>query len=209
MQQTESRINLYALLSRVLLQELDVETFKMIKSDEVMLDFFPTLKTWEPLNTMDEKKLLDEYINPDFVNLSVLHLIPFETFYTREDQMVETGGANPVTDMYSAYDFMVDYEAARTVSSDHIGVELEFMHHLASAELKAFNENDMDAVKELKQVQYDFLNKHLLRWAPLYLINMKYEARTPLYYDGAEMALEFMLSDNEYLTKELAIDVIS
>jgi TorA maturation chaperone TorD len=204
MQQIESRINLYALLSRVLLQELDVETFKMIKDDEVILDFFPTLKTWEPLNTMDEKKLLDEYINPDFVNLAVLHLIPFETFYTREDQMVETGGANPVTDMYSAYDFIVDYEAARTVSSDHIGVELEFMHHLASAELKALNENDMDAVKELKQVQYDFLNKHLLRWAPLYLINMKYEARTPLYYDGAEMALEFMLSDNEYLTKELA-----
>jgi TorA maturation chaperone TorD len=205
MQQTESRINLYALLSRVLLQELDVETFKMIKNDEIILDFFPTLKAWEPLNTVDEKKLLDEYINPDFVNLSVLHLIPFETFYTREDQKVETGGANPVTDMYSAYDFMVDYEAARTVSSDHIGVELEFMHHLASAELRAFNEGDMDVVKELKQVQYDFLNKHLLRWAPLYLINMKYEARTPLYYDGAEMALEFMLSDNEYLTQELAV----
>ena len=204
MQQTESRINLYALVSRILLQELDVKTFKMIKNDENILDFFPALKAWEPLNTMDEKKLLDEYINPDFVNLSVLHLIPFETFYTREDQMVETGGANPVTDMYSAYDFMVDYEAARTVSSDHIGVELEFMHHLATAELKALQEGDVEAVKELQQVQYDFLNKHLLRWAPLYLINMKYEARTPLYYDGAEMALEFMLSDNEYLTKELA-----
>ena len=204
MQQTQSRINLYALLSRVLLQELDVKTFKLIKDDANILDFFPTLKEWEPLNTMDERKLLDEYINPDFVNLSVLHLIPFETFYTREDQMVETGGANPVTDIYSAYNFMVDYEAARTVSSDHIGVELEFMHHLATAELKALEEGDASAVKELKEVQHEFLNKHLLRWAPLYLINMKYEARTPLYFDGAEMALEFMLSDNEYLTKELA-----
>jgi hypothetical protein len=38
----------------------------------------------------------------------------------------------------------------------------------------------------------------------MYLINMKYEARTPLYYDGAEMALEFILSDNEYLTSELS-----
>lgn len=205
MQQTESRINIYALLSRILLQELDVKTFKMIKEDENILEFFPTLKTWEPLNTMDEKKLLDEYINPDFVNLSVLHLIPYETFYTRDDQMVETGGANPVTDIYSAYDFMVDYEAARAVSSDHIGVELEFMHHLATAELKATQDGDTQAVKELLEVEHQFLNKHLLRWAPLYLINMKYEARTPLYYDGAEMALEFMLSDNEYLTKELAL----
>ncbi|MEA1983355.1 MAG: molecular chaperone TorD family protein [Campylobacterota bacterium] len=201
MQQTQSRVNLYALLSRVLLQELDVETLQMIKNDEAILDFFPTLKEWEPLKEVEEKKLLEEYLNPDFVNLSVLHLIPYETFYTREDQMIETGGANPVTDMYSAYEFMVDYEIARTLSSDHIGVELEFMHHLANAELKALENNDMIAVKELREAQKEFLAKHLVNWAPLYLINMKYEARTPLYYDGAEMALEFILSDNEYINE--------
>ncbi len=204
MQQTQSRINLYALLSRIMLQELDVEMLKMIKNDETMLDFFPTFKKWAPLSLFDEKKLLEEMINPDFVNLSVLHLIPYETFYTRDDQMIETGGANPVTDIYSAYDFMVDYEVARTLSSDHIGVELEFMHHLATAELKAFEDKNMNVVKELRETQHEFLNKHLLQWAPLYLINMKYEARTPLYFDGAEMALEFILSDNEYLTSELS-----
>lgn len=204
MQQTQSRINLYALLSRIMLQELDVEMLKMIKNDENILDFFPTFKKWAPLDEIEEKKLLEEVINPDFVNLSVLHLIPYETFYTREDQMIETGGANPVTDIYSAYDFMVDYEVARTFSSDHIGVELEFMHHLANAELQALKDDNTNAVKELRETQHEFLNKHLLQWAPMYLINMKYEARTPLYYDGAEMALEFMLSDNEYLTKEIS-----
>ena len=201
MQQTQARINIYALLSRILLQELDVETLKTIKNDENILDFFPTLKEWKQLNEVDDSKLLNEYFNPDFVNLSVLHLIPYETFYTREDQMVETGGANPVTDIYSAYDFIVDFEAARAVSSDHIGIELEFMHHLSSAELKAQESGDEEAVKELQVVQKEFLNKHLLQWAPMYLINMKYEARTPLYYDGADMALEFILSDNEYLTE--------
>ncbi|PHQ55486.1 MAG: dehydrogenase [Sulfurimonas sp.] len=204
MQQTQSRINLYALLSRIMLQELDVEMLKMIKNDETILDFFPTFKKWAPLQEFDEKKLLEEIINPDFVNLSVLHLIPYETFYTRDDQMIETGGANPVTDIYSAYDFMVDYEVARTLSSDHIGVELEFMHHLATAELKALEDENMNIVKELQETQHEFLNKHLLQWAPLYLINMKYEARTPLYFDGAEMALEFILSDNEYLTSEIS-----
>lgn len=204
MQNRQARANIYGLLSRILLQELDPETFKMIKNDKNILDFFPTLKEWKPLTNMEEKKLLDEIINPDFVNLSILHLIPYETFYTREDQMIETGGANPVTDIYSAYDFMVDYEAARTVSSDHIGIEFEFMHHLVNAEIAAFEEGDENAVTELQQVEHEFLNKHLLQWAPMYLINMKYEARTPLYYDGAEMALEFILSDNEYLTKEIS-----
>ncbi|WP_373034710.1 molecular chaperone [Sulfurimonas sp.] len=202
MQQTQARVNIYALMSRILLQELDIDTLKMIKKDENILDFFPTFKDWEALKEIDEAKLLDEYINPDFVNLSILHLIPYESFYVREDQMVETGGANPVTDMYSAYNFMVDYEASRTVSSDHIGVELEFMHHLCQAELKAMEDEDLESVKEIREVQHEFLNKHLIKWAPLYLINMKFEARTPLYYDAAEMALEFILSDNEYLTQE-------
>lgn len=203
MQQIQSRVNLYALLSRVLLQELDLELFKTMKNDETILEFFPTFRDWEALKELEDKKLLDEVINPDFVNLSVLHLIPYETFYTRDDQMIETGGANPVTDIYSAYDFMVDYEVARTVSSDHIGIELEFMHHLCTAEQKALEDGDTNAVAELQEVQHNFLNTHLLKWAPLYLINMKYEARTPLYYDAAEMALEFMLSDNEYLVETL------
>lgn len=203
MQNTKARSNIYALLSRVLLQELDETTLDMIKNDENILDFFPTLKEWKPLSEVPNEKLLQEYLNPDFVNLSLLHLIPYETFYIREDQKIETGGANPVTDMYSAYNFMVDFEVARTISADHIGVELEFMHHLVEAEIKALGEEDLDAVKDLKVIQSEFLNKHLLKWAPLYLINVKYEARTPLYYDVADMALEFILSDNEYLSKEL------
>jgi TorA maturation chaperone TorD len=187
-----------------LLQELDENMLDTIKKDENILDFLPTLKNWEPFKELQNNKLLEEYFNPDFVNLSLLHLIPYETFYTREDQKIETGGANPVTDIYSAYDFMVDFEAARTISADHIGVELEFMHHLAEAELKAIENNDKDAIKNLREVQKEFLNKHLLQWAPLYLINVKYEARTPLYYDTADMTLEFILSDNEYLNKELS-----
>ncbi len=204
MENTKARSNIYALLSRVLLQELDETMLQTIKNDENILDFFPTFKDWAPLKEVEPKKLLEEYLNPDFVNLAILHLIPYETFYTREDQKIETGGANPVTDMYSAYNFMVDYEISRTISADHIGVELEFMHHLAEAEIKALDEKDMGSVKDIQTIQKEFLNKHLLKWAPMYLINMKFESRTPLYYDAAEMALEFILSDNEYLTKELA-----
>lgn len=203
MQNTKARANIYALISRVLLQELDEDMLKTIKDDENILDFFPTLKEWKPFKEVKLSELLDEYLNPDFVNLSLLHLIPYETFYTREDQKIETGGANPVTDIYSTYNFMVDYEAARTVSADHIGVELEFMHHLVEAELKALEDNNVVAVSDLRAVQREFLNKHLLKWAPMYLINVKFEARTPLYYDAADLALEFILSDNEYLNKEL------
>ncbi len=201
MNETQARSNLYALLSRVLLQESDAPLIEQIRNDANMLEMFPTFATWNEANTLSMHQLIHEYLNPDFSDLSLLHLIPYETFYTRDDQMIETGGANPVTDIYSAYDFIVDYEAARVVSSDHIGVELEFMHHLCEAQRKAETEDDSDAVAALKHVQKEFLNKHLLQWAPLYLINMKYEARTPYYYDIAQTALEFLLSDNEYITQ--------
>lgn len=200
-----ARSNIYALLSRILLQELDETTLQTVKSDATIVDFLPHWKEWENRTTLSNQQLLEEYLNPDFVNLSVLHLVPYETFYTRADQMIETGGANPVTDIYSAYDFIVDYEVARVVSSDHIGVELEFMHHLCEAQKKAQESGDTEAAKELLSVQHRFLKTHLLQWAPLYLINMKYEARTPLYYDAAEMALEYILSDFEMLNKAVVV----
>ncbi len=182
-----ARSNIYALLSRILLQELDVEMLNTLMNDETVLEFLPHWKEWEQRTNVAPQKLLEEYLNPDFTNLSLLHLVPYETFYTRADQMIETGGANPVG-------------VARVVSSDHIGVELEFMHHLCQAQMKAIEEGDSDSAAELQTVQHRFLNTHLLQWAPMYLINMKYESRTPLYYDAAEMALEFILSDNEMLS---------
>lgn len=198
-----ARSNIYALLSRILLQELDTEILESLKNDPTVLEFFPHWNEWELRTSVSDTQLLEQYLNPDFVNLSILHLVPYETFYTREDQMIETGGANPVTDFYSAYDFLVDYETARIVSADHIGVELEFMHHLCEAQRKATEQNDEEAVEELQRVQHRFLNTHLLKWAPMYLINFKYEARTPLYYDAAETALEFILSDNETLSTKV------
>lgn len=201
MEELIARSNMYGLLSRILLQELDEETLHLLQNDPVLLDFMPQWKEWEVRTKYSPKELLEQFLNPDFTNISLLHLIPYETFYMREDQMIETGGANPVTDVYSAYDFVVDYEAARVVSSDHIGVELEFMHHLCEAERKALEENDTSAVSELKTVQANFLKNHLLRWAPMYLINAKYESRTPLYYECTEMTLEFILSDFEQLSK--------
>lgn len=187
------------------MQEADPELIDIINQDENILEMMPNYKAWETRSTLQSSELIEQQLNPDFVNISLLHLIPYETFYTREDQMIETGGANPVTDMYSAYDFMVDFEAARVVSADHIGVELEFMHHLCEAQLKAMNENDGEAVKEMMDVERTFLDKHLVRWAPMYLLNMKHEARTPLYYDAADMALEFILSDFQYLSETAAV----
>ena len=199
----KNRIALYGLISRLMMKEVDEQFLDTIEKDEDLLALFPNYKAWEKRKTLSRKDLINQHYNVDFSNLFLLHLVPYESFYTRDDQMVESGGDNPLLDLYHEFDFSVELTKARVVSPDHIGIELEFMYMLSTAALKAFNADDKDSLCELFQVQRAFLKEHLLEWAPLFLINAKRESRTPLYHDGTELTLEFLLSDFEYLSGQL------
>ena len=200
----EKRGAIYAFVSRLMMQEVDDNLLDMIEKQEPYRSFFPHLKTWKKKEELSRKDLVEQYYNVDYTNLFIMHLVPYETFYTRDDQMIESGFGNPVSELYDALNFKVELEKARVISVDHIGVELEFMYMLCQAQVKAIEAGDQEGVCELFQIQKGFLKDHLLEWAPMFLINVKREARTPLYHDGAEMTLEFLLSDYEYVTRQQA-----
>jgi len=202
-QEIQNRMALYALISRLMLVEVDEAFLNQIEEDEALLSLFPNYKTWQKRQESTQKELIEAYYNVDFTNLFLMHLVPYESFYTRDDQMIESGGDNPVIELYNALDFRVELDLARVVSADHIGVELEFMYMLCVAMNKAIDAEDKEGVCELLEVQRAFLKEHLLEWAPLFLINAKRESRTPLYHDGSELTLEFLLSDFEYVTQKL------
>jgi TorA maturation chaperone TorD len=150
---------------------------------------------------MTHKDLIEKYLNVDFTNLLLLHLIPYESFYTREDQMLETGGENPIQKIYNDFDFRVELDKARVMAGDHIAVELEFMYKLCEAQSKALKDEAYEVAGEIAELEYHFLQEHLLEWTPMFLLNMKNEAGTALYFDVADLALEFILSDFEYLSE--------
>jgi len=77
------------------------------------------------------------------------------------------------------------------------------MYMLCTALKKALDSDDQEGVCELLLIQRGFLKDHLLEWMPLFLINAKRESRTPLYHDGTELTLEFILSDYEYVIEKL------
>jgi len=199
-QELENRIAIYALISRLMLVEVDEIFLKQIESDTDLIALFPNYKKWDKRKELSMAKLITEHYNVDFTNLFLMHLVPYESFYRRDDQMIESGGDNPVLELYNELDFRVELDKARVISADHIGVELEFMYMLCMALQKALEAEDMEGICELLQVQRAFLKDHLLEWAPLFLINAKRESRSPLYHDGAELTLEFLLSDFEYVT---------
>ena len=202
-QDIENRIAIYALVSRLMLVEVDETFLDQIEKDEDLLSFFPNYKNWSKRKKFSTKELIEQQYNVDFTNLFLMHLVPYESFYTRDDQMIESGGENPVVELYNDLDFRVQLSEARVVSADHIGVELEFMYMLCTAMKKALDADDEEGVCELLQVQRAFMKEHLLEWAPMFLINAKKESRTPLYHDGAELTLEFLLSDYEYINETL------
>jgi len=200
-QEQTARINLYALISRLLMSEVDEELLKSIEADENMLSFFPSYVKWKKEKNLDMKDIREKYLNVDFTNLFLLHLTPYESFYTRDDQMMETGGDNPVQVIYNAYEFRVELDKARVMSGDHIGVEMEFMYKLCESELQALEDGEDKIAAEISQIQYGFMKDHILEWAPMFLINVKSEAGTGFYFDLADLALEFMMSDFEFLNE--------
>ncbi|MRI83724.1 MAG: dehydrogenase [Nitratiruptor sp.] len=195
----EERRAYYGLLSRIFIAEMDGHTLAKIEKLPNFKELFPTYYSWEERQRRSRYKLINELLNVDYTDIAIMHLIPYESFYLREDGMIESGGANPVIQIYNDFGFRVDLDRARVVSGDHIGVELEFMEMLARATLEAREAGDEEAIGALLEQQKSFLQEHLLQFAPLYLINVAEQARTPFYKDSAKLALEFLLEDYEYL----------
>ncbi len=199
MKTIEKRESFYKLLSRIFLSEMDESSLKKIENSKDFELLFPSYSKWEERSKKSRYKLIHEVLNVDYTDIAVMHLIPYESFYVREDGMIESGGANPVTQMYNEYGYRVNLDKARAVSGDHFGIELGFMTLLIDLQKEALKSSDEEKANFYKGEQLKFLKEHILQFAPMYLINIAEQARTPFYKDSAKLAIEFLLEDLEYL----------
>jgi len=199
MQILEQRKNFYKLLSRVFLIEMSEDSLATIEKMDEFETLFPSFSKWEDRTKISRYKLINEVLNVDYTDIALMHLVPYESFYVREDGMIESGGANPVLQIYNDFGYRVDLDKGRIISPDHIAVEMEFMSMLIDAQKKALQEDDKEAADELLNIQESFLKEHLLEFAPMYLLNVAEQARTPFYKDAAKLALEYLLEDYEHI----------
>jgi len=82
---------------------------------------------------------------------------------------------------------------------DHIGLELQFMHHLCSREAEALNAGRIPNAEESVRLQAAFLETQLLPWAEKFCQAVGNEARHPFYKGIASLTNAFVLSDAEEL----------
>jgi putative dimethyl sulfoxide reductase chaperone len=193
-----ARGRFYGFFSRLWVKELDAELVAALKGP-LGRELLPAF--W----SSDEPKLLEDEakrqgaFDADFVHLTVVNLVPYESFFRREDGMLESGAVNPVVQFLGKYGLSVDLGKARSLAPDHLGIELEVESVLCEQERQAEGEGRADHVVSARAVQRDFLGEHLLFWAPIYLLAAQRNARTALYREAAEATLDFLLADFEAL----------
>lgn len=188
----------YTLISRLLVAEMDIETIEAIKSDDALSSLFVYSKESDNYLSRESKEIVEE-LAPYYTDLFLIKLVPYESFYISEDQMVNSGTENETMIYYKKYGFDVELMRARVVSADHIGIEFEFLMNLIKAERDALNNGQDEYAKTIRGVQKEFIEKHLLPFAIMFLPAMLDASKSPFYKDVAEIALEFLLSDYEEL----------
>lgn len=189
----------YTLISRLLISEIDIETIEAIRSDDTLKSLFVYSKEAGDYLKKEPRNIVIELAS-EYADLFLIKLVPYESFYTSEDQMVNSGTENETFIFYKKYGFEVELLRARVVSSDHIGVEFEFVMNLIKAEREALNEGQDEYASTIRSVQKEFIQKHLLPFAMMFLPALLDASKNPFYKDVAEIALEFLLSDFEELS---------
>ncbi|WP_457624477.1 TorD/DmsD family molecular chaperone [Persephonella sp.] len=198
-EETRARINMYGLLSRLLIEEIDTQTLEKIRNSPELLELFPKTKEWEKFFTEDPKKLIEEELNVDFTTVFLLNVYPYESVFMHDEGHIDPTATNQTFLFYREHGYSIDLNKTRALSPDHIAVEMEFMMTLAKEELEALEKGNKAEANRLRKIQKKFLEEHLANWGIIYLLAAKDMAETPFYQDVCELSLEFILSDYDYL----------
>lgn len=197
--EASARANLYGFFSRLFVCELDDDAVELARGP-LGQELLPEFNASEEAALMMDAESRVSTFDTDFVHLTVVDVVPYGSFFTREDAMVESGTANPIADFLHAYGFEVDLGAARALSPDHIGIALEAMSVVCAAEAEALARPDEAYAARIREVERELLRQHVLPWAPVYFFAVERCARTTFYAEAARVAMDFIGSDHELLS---------
>ena len=201
LEETQARANMYGLLSRLLIEEIDFYTLEKIKENQDLMDLFPRTKEWKLFWEKDTQKLIEEDLNVDFTTVFILNAYPYESVFVNDEGYINPTITNPALMFYREHGYSIDLNETRALSPDHIAIEMEFMMTLIQEEINAIARENEEEVKKLRKIQKDFLREHLANWGSIYLLSAKELAETPFYQDVCDLALDFILNDYEYLSE--------
>ena len=139
--------------------------------------------SWEEAGLDDLKKDYQQlFIGPEH-----LPAPPWESVYLSIDNLVFERQTLAVRQFYARYGLQI--ANLYKEPDDHFGLEMAFMAHLCTLGLEAIHKGELEALETHLGVQRDFLEEHLLLWAPDFLNRVIEHAQTDYYRGVAYLAL--------------------
>ena len=122
---------------------------------------------------------------------------PYESVYTSPERLVMQDARDEVLAIYRNKG--LDVDEAMKVPEDHIAIELKFMAHLCEESRSAAEAGDWTAAAASLKEQTDFLEKHLLNWAPAFCADIEKYSKTDFYRAVSKITVAFLRLDLDNL----------
>lgn len=179
----KNRARMYAFLSKMFANSLDEKLIQELKNDRAILELvMEDEREWFETTPAHG---LEEALNVDYNSLFLMHSLPIESSIVDNKEEVLVGLQNPVMQFYFEHGYELNLSKSELLAPDHISFECAFMQNLI--------------LKKEVEAQRAFLQKHLLQWAPMYLLSMAEMAQTPFYRGLCTLGAEYIIADYEGL----------
>lgn len=122
---------------------------------------------------------------------------PFESVYTSPKRLLMQQARDEVLAIYRSCD--LDKDDNWREGEDHIALELEFMATMVQRCRHAIETGDEQGARNTLKIQRNFLDNHLLAWAPMMARDMRKFAKTDLYLGLSYLVEGFLADDRAYL----------
>lgn len=204
----EGREVIYSVLSKIFLDVPNKNMYEMItKVFPLMKDFVSNEYAQNIMNQLNDyisNSLTDEFLlnwQRDYTRLFCLtDSVPVsESYYTSIEKLVMQESREQVLALYRKCKFNMNHTSNEP--EDHISYELMFISFLSKQAKLA---NDENILKELMNIQMQFIHEHLLILLTALTDKMKiYEQGKRFYYPLALFMIEFIKADYDYISELL------
>jgi putative dimethyl sulfoxide reductase chaperone len=210
----------FNLCGRILYEELDRTWLQSLIDDDIFSDvpFGETqervqeglkfLKSWTEENKsgISEEsflKLRTEYMRI-FVGIGKVPVPVWESVYFSDAKLLFQKQTLDVRNWFRR--FQLEAEKLHQEPDDHIGLELQFLGHLAGLGLEALDEQNDARLQELISAQRDFLNQHLLKWILKWEKLLLKHAKTDFYKGVGLLAVGAVLESADIVGAPIPVE---
>ncbi len=196
----KERAQVYGLLATVFLRPLDAAQIEGLRHPDMLaalaaagMDGVAELDGADPAELRESLAIdfTQMFHNPE------TKFMPFEGLMLSLDTELLGERARAVAQFMADVGYRVAPESGEV--ADHIAVELSFLADLAGREAAALESGDDALATRARQIQADFLDRHIGRWVDRFAERVRSHSDTAFHPAMARMAADFVASERETL----------